>query len=149
MLVDHSLVRNRVNWRTNLDSTHNPRSGHLVDRRPTGSNPFHPSRDPLAAILPLFPRRVAHPSLPLPNLGCRTLWLLQRGARPKPSWSRDAIATLRKPRRVAHPHPCWFKRCATRPPKPKHSCSAQPVPIPRRPSLSCALEPARSYQGQP
>ena len=32
-------------------------------RRPTGSNPFHPSRDPLAAILPLFPRRF---QLPIP-----------------------------------------------------------------------------------
>jgi len=29
-----------------------------MNRRPTGSNPFHPSRRPLAAILPLFPRRV-------------------------------------------------------------------------------------------
>ena len=31
--------------------------------RPTGSNPFHPSRRPLAAILPLFLRRV---QLPIP-----------------------------------------------------------------------------------
>jgi hypothetical protein len=31
--------------------------------RPTGSNPFHPLRDPLAAILPLFPRRL---QLPIP-----------------------------------------------------------------------------------
>src|SRR5262249_37335494 len=31
--------------------------------RQTGSNPFHPSRGPLAAILPLFPRRV---QLPIP-----------------------------------------------------------------------------------
>jgi len=31
--------------------------------RPTGSNPFHQSRDPLAVILPLFPRRV---QLPIP-----------------------------------------------------------------------------------
>src|SRR5215831_3561420 len=30
---------------------------------PTGSNPFHPSRRPLAAILPLFLRRV---QLPIP-----------------------------------------------------------------------------------
>ena len=29
--------------------------------RPTGSNPFHPSRGPLAAILPLFPRRLQFP----------------------------------------------------------------------------------------
>src|ERR1017187_9815304 len=35
----------------------------LAYRRPTGSNPFHPSRDPLAAILPLFPRRF---QLPIP-----------------------------------------------------------------------------------
>lgn len=32
-------------------------------RRPTGSNPFHPSRGPLAAIPPLFPRRF---QLPIP-----------------------------------------------------------------------------------
>ena len=31
--------------------------------RQTGSNPFHPSRGPLAAILPLFPRRL---QLPIP-----------------------------------------------------------------------------------
>jgi len=31
--------------------------------RQTGSNPFHRSRDPLAAILPLFPRRF---QLPIP-----------------------------------------------------------------------------------
>ena len=29
----------------------------LAYRRPTGSNPFHQSRGPLAAILALFPRR--------------------------------------------------------------------------------------------
>jgi hypothetical protein len=29
--------------------------------RPTGSNPFHPSRGPLAAILPLFLRRLQCP----------------------------------------------------------------------------------------
>ena len=34
-----------------------------VSGRPTGSNPFHPSRGLLAAILPLFPRRV---QLPIP-----------------------------------------------------------------------------------
>jgi len=34
-----------------------------VDRRPTGSNPFHPSRGLLAAILPLFPRPL---QLPIP-----------------------------------------------------------------------------------
>src|ERR1017187_3258911 len=33
----------------------------LAYRRPTGSNPFHPSRGPLAAILPLFPRRLQFP----------------------------------------------------------------------------------------
>jgi hypothetical protein len=32
-----------------------------TDWRPTGSNPFHPSRDPLAAILPLFPRCLQFP----------------------------------------------------------------------------------------
>jgi hypothetical protein len=32
-------------------------------KRQSGSNPFHPSRRPLAAILPLFPRRV---QLPIP-----------------------------------------------------------------------------------
>ena len=31
--------------------------------RPTGNNQFHPSRGPLAAIHPLFPRRV---QLPIP-----------------------------------------------------------------------------------
>ena len=35
----------------------------LMNGRPTGSNPFHSSRGPLAAILPLFPRRV---QLPIP-----------------------------------------------------------------------------------
>src|ERR1019366_8457245 len=35
----------------------------LAYRRPTGSNPFHPSRGPLAAILPLFPRRLQFPIL--------------------------------------------------------------------------------------
>jgi hypothetical protein len=35
----------------------------ILHCRPTGSNPFHPSRRPLAAILPLFPRRV---QLPIP-----------------------------------------------------------------------------------
>ncbi len=33
------------------------------DCRQTGNNPFHPSRGPLAAILPLFPRRF---HLPIP-----------------------------------------------------------------------------------
>jgi hypothetical protein len=32
-----------------------------ADCRPTGSNSFHPSRGPLAAILPLFPRRLQFP----------------------------------------------------------------------------------------
>lgn len=32
-----------------------------MDGRPPGSNPFHPSRGPLAAILPLFPRRFEFP----------------------------------------------------------------------------------------
>jgi hypothetical protein len=36
----------------------------LLDR-PTGSNPFHPSSDPLTAILPPFPRRLQFP-VPLP-----------------------------------------------------------------------------------
>ena len=35
----------------------------ILHCRPTGSNPFHPSRRPLAAILPLFLRRV---QLPMP-----------------------------------------------------------------------------------
>src|SRR6202795_137185 len=35
----------------------------ILHCRPTGSNPFHPSRRPLAAILPLFLRRV---QLPIP-----------------------------------------------------------------------------------
>jgi hypothetical protein len=35
-----------------------PKVSQVPDGRPTGSNPFHPSRGPLAAILPLFPRRV-------------------------------------------------------------------------------------------
>ena len=35
--------------------------GQLPKSRPTGSNPFHPSRGPLAAILPLFPRRLQFP----------------------------------------------------------------------------------------
>jgi len=34
-----------------------------MNRRPTKSNPFNQSRGPLAAILPLFPRRV---QLPIP-----------------------------------------------------------------------------------
>src|SRR5713101_3252162 len=33
----------------------------LPDGRQPGSNPFHPSRDPLAAILPLFPRCLQFP----------------------------------------------------------------------------------------
>jgi hypothetical protein len=36
--------------------------------RPTGSKPFHPSRGPLVAILPLFPRRLQLPILPSLNL---------------------------------------------------------------------------------
>ena len=36
----------------------------ILHCRPTGSNPFHPSRRPLAAILPLFLRRV---QLPIPS----------------------------------------------------------------------------------
>src|SRR5215469_6146550 len=40
-----------------------PLSPSIPNGRPTGSNPFHPSRGPLAAILPLFPRRV---QLPIP-----------------------------------------------------------------------------------
>jgi hypothetical protein len=32
-----------------------------ADGRRTGSNPFHPSRRPLAAILPLLPRRLQFP----------------------------------------------------------------------------------------
>jgi hypothetical protein len=36
-------------------------SAHLPGGRQTGSNPFHPSRAPLAAILPLFPRRFQFP----------------------------------------------------------------------------------------
>jgi hypothetical protein len=32
-----------------------------MDGRATGSNPFHPSRGPLPAILPLFPRRLQFP----------------------------------------------------------------------------------------
>jgi hypothetical protein len=35
----------------------------ILHCRPTGSNPFHPLRRPLAAILPLFLRRV---QLPIP-----------------------------------------------------------------------------------
>jgi hypothetical protein len=38
-----------------------------MDCRPTGSNPFHPSRGPLAAILPLFSRRLQFPILAGPN----------------------------------------------------------------------------------
>jgi hypothetical protein len=33
----------------------------FVDGRRTGGNPFRPSRDPLAAILPLFPRCLQFP----------------------------------------------------------------------------------------
>jgi hypothetical protein len=36
-----------------------------VDGRQCGSNPFHPSRRPLAAILPLFPRRLQFPAPPV------------------------------------------------------------------------------------
>jgi hypothetical protein len=36
-------------------------AGTWLYSRPTGSNPFHPSRDPLAAILPLFPRCLQFP----------------------------------------------------------------------------------------
>jgi hypothetical protein len=32
-----------------------------ADCRPTASNSFHPSRGPLVAILPLFPRRLQFP----------------------------------------------------------------------------------------
>ena len=32
---------------------------------PPGSNPLHPSRGPLAAILPLFPRRLQFPTPPI------------------------------------------------------------------------------------
>src|SRR6202171_1819212 len=39
------------------------RMAQLLCGRPIGSNPFHPSRGPLAAILPLFPRRF---QLPIP-----------------------------------------------------------------------------------
>ena len=35
----------------------------ILHCRPTGSNPFHPSRRPMAAILPLFLRRL---QLPIP-----------------------------------------------------------------------------------
>jgi hypothetical protein len=33
----------------------------LVNRRPTGNNAFHPSRGPLTALLPLFPRCLQFP----------------------------------------------------------------------------------------
>ena len=36
-------------------------SDYIHKSQPTGSDPFHPSRGPLAAILPLFPLRVQLP----------------------------------------------------------------------------------------
>ncbi|MGB6392124.1 MAG: hypothetical protein WBF14_07145, partial [Candidatus Acidiferrales bacterium] len=46
--------------------------------RPTGSNPFHPARGPLPAILPLFPRRFQLPIPldlnPMPMPGEHVLW---------------------------------------------------------------------------
>jgi hypothetical protein len=41
------------------------RAGFVWIQRPTGSNPFHQSRGPLAAILPLFPRRLQLPVKPV------------------------------------------------------------------------------------
>jgi hypothetical protein len=50
----HDVASPIVNTQAEVD-------GQLEDGRQTGSNPFHLSRDPLAAILPLFPRCLQFP----------------------------------------------------------------------------------------
>jgi hypothetical protein len=54
--TEHS-IRAAKYQREVLDTTHRAAHGFRVDKRQTGSNPFHPSRGPPAAILPVFPRR--------------------------------------------------------------------------------------------
>jgi len=69
--------------------------------RPTGSNPFHASRGPLAAILPLFPRRV-RVQLPIPKPGPRSP-LLAVGT-PGTTLRHDGLAVLSPVAAISLPH---------------------------------------------
>jgi hypothetical protein len=53
----------RLNQRAHEKHFGADRTGQLPNGRQSGSNPFHPSRGPLAAILQLFARRF---KLPIP-----------------------------------------------------------------------------------
>ena len=58
--------------RTGLIRGSQRRGGQVPSHGPTGSDPFHQSCGPLAAILPLFPRRS---QLPIPLNRCNLLWV--------------------------------------------------------------------------